>query len=218
MPFVTSLAVITIALVGAAQFPGLERDTSERIVLIVLQDLSQQVPAARPMLVLFLAAVLAAIMSTVDSALLSISSLFTKDLYARFRPESTQAHLTWMGKLFSWLLMALLAYLACVLPQTLWRLTEIKLELLCQAAPAIMLGVHLPRLTGRGVLAGMLTGLAIAVGLQLVSTGTGEAFYLRPWGIHAGVWGLLANLSVIGLSAAFANNERMTRRQQQQAV
>ncbi len=197
MPFLTTLPVILVALMGAAQFPGLDRDGSEQVLLFVLNDLGQQVPAFRPLLLLFLAAGLAAIMSTVDSALLALSALFTSDIYARFRPESALGELAWAGKVFSWLLMGVMVLLACNLPQTLWRLTELKLEILCQAAPAIFLGVHLRTLPGAVVFTGAIAGLAVLLGLQAIAESTGDATFSRPGGFHAGIWGLTVNFLVI---------------------
>ena len=116
--------------------------------------MAERLPGVRILLILFLCAAVAAIMSTIDSALLSVSSVFTQDLYKRMRPTVSQHHLTVTGKVFSWGLMAVLVFLAIQLPQTLWRLTEIKLELLCQVAPAIFLGVHLKSLRTDAVLSG----------------------------------------------------------------
>ncbi len=200
MPFVTTLPVIFVALVGAAEFSGLDRDGSETILFHVLTDMGTNNPATKPLLILFVAAALAAIMSTLDSALLALSAIFTKDIYARFRPGMSQSHLTFVGKLFSWVLMFVLVYFACNLPQTLWRLTEIKLEILCQAAPAIFLGLHLPRLNARAILAGIVAGMTIFVALQLASTFTGDEFYKRPFGIHAGAWGLAGNFLLVAVA------------------
>ncbi len=201
MPLLTTLPVICVALIGVVEIPGLDKQGSEQILLKVLGDLGQNVPLAQPLLLLFLTAALAAIMSTVDSALLALSALFTQDIYARYRPQSSQAHLTFVGKVFSWLLMALLVYLACALPQTLWRLTEIKLEILIQAAPAIFLGLHVAGLRPRPVLAGIVVGLMVAIGLQIVAAVQHDDAYLRPFGIHGGVWGLMANFTTVGLGS-----------------
>ena len=82
----------------------------------------------------------------------------------------------------------------------MFGLTEVKLEVLCQAAPAIFLGLHLPRLKAHAVLRGLWVGLAVTVGL-LVANGLGLDVPTRPLGIHAGVWGLAANgLTIAALS------------------
>lgn len=190
MPFLTTLPLIAIAVIGAAHFPDLEKESSERIVLLMLGEL-RDIPGMQIVLTLFIAAAIAAIMSTVDSAMLAIASLFTQDIYHRQRPDASQKELTYIGKLFSWALMALMVYLAIALPSTIWWLIQIKLEILCQIAPAIMLGVWSKHLHPHAVLAGLLIGVGTTL-LFLLS-----ALPSRPLGIHAGVWGLLLNFIVV---------------------
>ncbi len=197
MPLVTTLFIVVVGLVGAAQFPGLDRQASERVALLLLSDMALHLPGIGLLILVFLSAVVAAIMSTVDSALLAISSLIVQDLYRPARPNASQAHLTAAGKLTSWVLMAAMAYLAVVLPQTLWRLTEIKLELLCQVAPALFLGIHNRSLNTPAVLTGLAVGTALTLALMLASI-TGAPVPTRPWSVHAGIWGLAANLLTLG--------------------
>ena len=121
MPLVTTLFMIIVGIVGAAQIPGLDRQGSEQITLLLLNDLAQKIPAISWLLVIFLSAAVAAIMSTVDSALLAISSLVTQDLYGKVKPESSQSHLTGVGKIVSWIIMAGVVWLAIAIPQTIWR-------------------------------------------------------------------------------------------------
>jgi len=148
------------------------------------------------LIVLFLSAAIAAIMSTVDSALLAISSLVTNDIYGRYKPEAPQSVLTKMGKIASWGIMAVAVYMAIVLPQTIWRIMEIKLELLCQIAPSIFLGLHYKNLKGNAVFAGAAAGTVIAVGIMMINYLV-PSFPVKPWGIHAGIWGLMVNVSVL---------------------
>ena len=196
MPIFTTFFMFVVGLVGAARFPGLDRLGSEQVTLLLLTDMAQQFPGIRTLLVLFLSAAIGAIMSTVDSASLAASSIFTQDLYKRVRPDASQQHLTVMGRVFSWGFMAVLVLLAIQLPQTLWRLTEIKLELLCQVAPAIFLGVHLKSLSTHAVLSGLIIGTYIALGIMLASF-AGMPVTMKPMGIHAGVWGLATNFLTI---------------------
>ena len=194
MPLVTTMFMMVVGWVGLVQFPDLNRQGSEQITMLMLQDIGHRIPAMSIMIVLFLSAAVAAIMSTVDSALLAISSMVTKDLYGRLRPGKSQEELTKLGKIFSWLVMGLAVYLAIELPHTIWRLMEIKLELLCQIAPAIFLGIHIKRLRATSVLAGVITGTLIAVIISL-----SPLFHAKPWGIHAGIWGLFFNVAVLFL-------------------
>ena len=198
MPLVTTFFMVVVGIVGVVQLPGLDRQSSERITLFILNDMAEHIPGIGIFIVLFLSAAVAAIMSTVDSALLAISSLFTQDIYRRIRPGKSQSHLTTMGKTFSWIIMAFTAYLATSLPQTIWRLTEIKLEILCQVAPAIFLGLHIKSLRGSTVLTGLIIGVSITLFLMFANN-MGIPIMVKPWGIHAGVWGLAANFLSIGV-------------------
>ena len=196
MPFVTTLFIITVGIVGASQFPGFSGRDTEHITLLILSDLAQKNPVVSPVLVLFISAAIAAIMSTVDSALLAISSLSTQDIYRRIKPQSDEKSLTYLGKVFSWVIMALAAVLAIYLPQTIWRLMEIKLELLCQISPAILIGIHLRNLDKHMILSGILSGTGVALFI-IGSNMLGFQIPAKPWGIHAGVWGLLVNCMVV---------------------
>ena len=196
MPFVTTLFIITVGIVGASQFPGFSGRDTEHITLLILSDLAQKNPVVSPALVLFISAAIAAIMSTVDSALLAISSLSTQDIYRRIKPQSDEKTLTYLGKVFSWVIMALAAVLAIYLPQTIWRLMEIKLELLCQISPAILIGIHLKNLDKHMILSGILSGTGVALFI-IGSNMLGFQIPAKPWGIHAGVWGLLVNCLVV---------------------
>jgi len=198
MPLVTTLFMIIVGIVGAAQIPGLDRQGSEQITLLLLNDLAQNIPAVSWLLVIFLSAAVAAIMSTVDSALLAISSLVTQDLYGKVKPGSSQSHLIKFGKIVSWFIMAGAVWLAIALPQTIWRLFEIKLELLCQIAPAIFLGIHLRSLSAKSILIGILLGTTVTLCI-MIGSWAGLAIDAKPLGIHAGAWGLVVNFSTIGI-------------------
>lgn len=101
-----------------------------------------------------------------------------------------------MGKILSWVIMAIAVYLAIILPQTIWRLLEIKLELLIQVAPAIFLGLYLKKLKSKSVFMGMIIGTLVAVSIMITNK-LGMNIPAKPWGIHAGVWGLMINVSTI---------------------
>ena len=198
MPLVTTFFIVVIGIVGSAQIPGLDKNSSEQVTLKLLSDIAENIPGIQLVIILFITAAVAAIMSTVDSALLAISSLFTQDFYRWIRPASSESHLTFMGKLFSWIIMAFMAYLAIQLPQTIWRLMEIKLEILSQVAPAIVLGLNIKSLSKSAVLAGLLVGTSVALGI-MIADWEGIIDSDRPWGFHAGLWGLAANLVTIGI-------------------
>ena len=198
MPFVTTFFLIIVGMVGMNRFPGLDKQGSEEITMLLLNDMALHIPGIKFFIILFLSAAVAAIMSTVDSALLAISSLFTQDIYRRIKPTASQSHLTGTGKIFSWGIMACMAYFATSLPQTIWRLTEMKLEVLCQVAPAIFLGLHIKSLSGRTILSGLSVGICVTLFIMF-SNNLGIPIMPKPWGIHAGVWGLAANFITVAI-------------------
>ncbi len=200
MPIFTTFFMVVVGWVGAAMVPELDRAGSDRITVSVINLLAAEFPPLKFLLVLLIGAVIAAIMSTIDSALLSISSFFTQDLYRPLRPKATQAELTYVGKLFSWVLMAVMAGLAIVSQNTIWRLLEIKLEILIQIAPAIYLGLHVKKLKAGPVLAGMVAGTGFTL-VVMIANKLGLPMPASPLGVHAGVWGLLINLAVICLAS-----------------
>ena len=198
MPVITTFFLVVVGMVGMNRFPGLDKQGSEEITMLLLNDMAMHIPGVKYFIILFLSAAVAAIMSTVDSALLAISSLFTQDIYRRIRPSASQSNLTGTGKVFSWGIMACMAYFAINLPQTIWRLTEMKLEVLCQVAPAIFLGLHIKSLSTRSILSGLSIGICITLFIMF-SKNIGIPIVPKPWGIHAGVWGLVANFTTVGI-------------------
>ena len=196
MPFVTTLFMVIVGIVGASQIEGLDRNNSEQISILLLVDLAEQIPNISWLLVMFLAAAIAAIMSTVDSALLAISSTVTQDLFRKIKPDSSQKKLLLFGKSISWIIMLIAVIMAINLPQTIWQLFQIKLELLCQIAPAIFLGVHIKSISSKSILIGIYIGTLIALSI-MIGNWIGFPIPIKPFGIHAGLWGLIFNCLAI---------------------
>lgn len=197
MPFVTTLFMISIGILGNISHPGLSGDLSEGITLLVLKDFALSHPAAVWVVVLFAGAVFAAIMSSADSALLSMSSSVTQDIARPLSGIEDQRRLTRLGKLISTVVMGLCVTLAIMLPQSIWQLIEIKAELLAQTAPALLLGLHWTRLRTLPVLAGFLAGTGVTLGLIVGNFFLPETVAHRPFGIHAGVIGLVVNVALV---------------------
>jgi SSS family solute:Na+ symporter/sodium/pantothenate symporter len=204
LPLTTALVAVIVGIIGAAHVPGLSRTESDQILTILCREVQQMSLAGRWLVVVLFAGILASIMSTADSVLLSISSMFTKDLYGRFvRPGASQAHLTLVGKASSWVLIVVLAAVAVFLRQkaTLIDLLDRKFDLLVQLAPAFFLGLHWRKLRAAPTMWGMLAGTASA--LLLASIGLGKVA-----GIHAGLIGLGVNVAIaVGGSALARDSE-----------
>jgi len=196
MPFVTTLFMVIVGIVGASQIEGLDRNNSEQISILLLVDLAEKIPNISWLIVMFLAAAIAAIMSTVDSALLAISSTVTQDLFRKIKPDSSQKELLLFGKSISWVIMLVAVIMAINLPQTIWQLFQIKLELLCQIAPAIFLGVHIKSISSKSILIGIYIGTLISLSI-MIGNWIGFPIPIKPFGIHAGLWGLIFNCLAI---------------------
>lgn len=196
MPLLTTILMVSIGILANIPFPGLSKAESEGATVLMLQNVADVYPALTWVIVLFVGAVLAAIMSTADSAMLSIASSVTRDLVQPMKASLSEANLTFFGKGFSWFVMTVATVLAINLPQSIWELAQIKLELLVQCAPALLLGIHSKRLGGKTVLVGFIAGMIVTL-FFLIGAFATEAITKRPYGVHAGIWGLILNLVVI---------------------
>ncbi len=197
MPLPTMIIAVIAGIMAAAYIPGLEGAASDQIFGRVLRDIQAHSALGYGLVVVLLSAVLAAMMSTADSALLSISSMFTKDIYARFlRPGSSQAHLTRVAKICSWIMVAALVLLAIVLRNhaSLVALMDRKLDLLIQMVPIFMVGLRWPGLSAGPSLAGLCTGITLSMllafgGFDFVHNG-------KVAGFHPGLVALIPNLTI----------------------
>ncbi len=188
MPLVTTLVVFLIGIIAIQQFAHLEGIAADQVMPLLLNEWANQSLMTYAMAVLVVTGILAAIMSTADSVLLSLSSMLAKDFLGRtVLKEAKEERLTKAGKILSWVIMAVLVPIALVPRLTLWGLTELKMELLSQTAPVIILGVVWRRLSGQAALIGVVAGTTLA----LILTFWG---YGKLWGFHAGLLGLGLNV------------------------
>ena len=195
MPFVSVLIAFIVGIYALAYVPGLEGAASDQAMASILRIVQEQSLIGYALVVIIFSAVLAALMSTADSAMLSISSMFIKDIYGvHIRPGATESELTKMGKRCSWIVVAVLTLLAILLKEqtSLISLLDRKFDLLVQIAPAIMLGIHWTGLRTGPVLLGLVLGLVISLALAFVPFSFVVAG--KVWGFHPGLYGLLANL------------------------
>jgi len=190
MPLVTMPVVVLVGLMGIQRFSNLEGIASDQIMPMLLHEWAQASPWTYVMAVLVVTGTLAAVMSTADSVLLSLSSILSKDFLGKtLLKNASEERLTAVGKRISWVVMGVLALVAFAPRFTLWGLTELKMEILIQASPVFVLGAMWPRFHAKAALAGMLAGTGVAGGLALA----GEAGAL---GIQRGVLGFGVNLAI----------------------
>ncbi|MDO5626919.1 MAG: sodium/proline symporter PutP [Mobilicoccus sp.] len=154
---------ISTALVGLAYFqqnPELAITNPETVYIRMGQILFHPIIAG-----FMLAAVLAAIMSTMSSQLLVTSSALVEDLYGVLGREKSDAHYVMMGRLAVLIVSLLAGWIA-------WEQNESILRLVSFAwagfgasfGPIVLLALWWRRLTWQGALAGMIVG-AVTVAL-----------------------------------------------------
>lgn len=194
-PFLTTLIAIITGIYAIAYIPGLEGADSDQVLGKILALVQNNSLMGYWLVVVLYAAVMAAMMSTADSALLSISSMLSKDIYGRYiDPDASQARLTLLGKCFSWCLIVFLVWLAIYLSDkaSLLSLLDRKFDLLIQLVPAFMLSIHWRGLRALPVFAGLLVGVVLSLYLayaDLAFVTQGKVF-----GFHPGLIGLLLNI------------------------
>ena len=195
MPLVTIVPVFLIGILSIQRLGGLDGVAADQVMPMLMAGWAAESPGMYALALVVMLGAVAAIMSTADSVLLTLSSILAKDLIGPWLfTGAPEERLTRVGKVASWVVVAVLIAIALVPRITLWGLLELKMELLLQVSPLFVLGLTWRRLTARAAFAGMLTGLALALGIPL-------AGYARPFGFHAGVIGWAANLLVCyGLS------------------
>ncbi len=133
-----------------------------------------------------LLAVLAAIMSTADSVLLSLVSIVRHDLRRVTQREGLN-----YDKWITAFLVVMVSLAALYRDITLWRLIELKLELLVQCFPAFVIALHWRKPSATPFLLGLIGGLIIL--------GTLFTLEIRQIsGINAGLIALAGNIALIG--------------------
>jgi SSS family solute:Na+ symporter/sodium/pantothenate symporter len=201
LPLTASLIAVLVGVTAAAStepsLASLTNTESDRVFSELCRIVMEKSVLHKWLIVVLLAAVLAALMSTADSVLLSVSSMLTKDIYHRqINPNASDARLTMIGKSTSWIVVAIMAALAIYLyslgdnKPTLVKLMDMKFDMLMQLAPGFILGAYWRGMKSNAPFWGLVWGLICIFALYPVGT-------LVNWGVHAGIFGLAVNLSVV---------------------
>ncbi len=145
LPYMTALIAVIAGIYALAYVPGLEGAGTDQALARLLRIVQENSVLGYAVVVLIFSALLAALMSTADSAMLSISSMFTKDIYAvHLNPGASESDLTKIGKRCSWIVVGALVMLAIALKNqaSLISLIDRKFDVLIQLVPAFMLGIR----------------------------------------------------------------------------
>ncbi|MEE9254729.1 MAG: sodium/solute symporter, partial [Pseudomonadales bacterium] len=175
-------AAVAVGLTGIAWF-GLETtpalaDRDAETIFIRLSQLMFNPWIAG----VLLAAILAAVMSTIDSQLLVASSALAEDVYRPLiRPEATDREIVWTGRIA-------VGLIGCVATFIAWDPANQVLALVSYAwaglgasfGPVILLSLYWRRMSRLGALAGMLAGGAVVVLWKQLEGGWFDLYEILP--------------------------------------
>lgn len=191
--FLALSGAVFVGLTGMWYFPqGL--DHHERVFIVMVGDLFNPWVGG-----VLLAAILAAIMSTIDSQLLVSSSSVTEDLYARlFRRGASQVELVWVGRCAVVVITAVAAYIALDRDGTVLGLVKYAWAGLgASFGPVVLFTLFWRRTSYGGALAGLVTGAVVTVAWS--GLGLGSHLYEIVPGFLAGCLAIVAgSLAVTG--------------------
>jgi len=194
MPLATTLVVTLIGIAAIARFDIDGAVATDGVVPMLLREWGTAGGVSTAAALVVLLGALSAIMSTADSCLLSLGSLLSRDLLGRSGRSGAD---TLLGKrLAAAILLATIPF-ALARELTLWRLIELKMELLIQCVPAFLIALHWPGLRTGAVLSGLIVGTVFSVGLTLSDVP-------RLGGVHVGVVGCGLNVAVAVLASLLA--------------
>lgn len=161
---------------------GVDLDDSEKIFIVLSQLLFN------PWITGFLlAAILAAIMSTIDSQLLVSSSVLTRDIYQQvLRKDASDRELVWVGRI-TVIVIALIAwYLSRDQNSSVLNLVAYAWAGFGAAfGPLIILSLFRRDVTKAGAVAGMVTGSTVVILWKQLSGGWFDLYELLPGFIAA---------------------------------
>ncbi|MDN5852727.1 MAG: sodium:solute symporter family protein [Actinomycetia bacterium] len=197
--FIYTLVAVTWGFAALIENPGLETGDLATPTLLA----SDIVPTALGVIVMV--GIMAAAVSTIDSILLTLSSMVTRDVFAQAKPRATDAQQLLVGKIVIPVI-AVLAYLFARLELNLIAVLSVSASAgLLVMVPAIIGTFFWKRGTAAGVLSGVIAG-GIVVGVleytksEAITAGplneTGQLF-----GQGSGVWGLAVSVVLfVGVS------------------
>ncbi len=159
---VPGMIAYALAKTGKLDATVLLPDKSNQAFPILVRDI---LPAGLRGLVV--AGLLAALMSSLASALNSSATLFTMDIYKKIRPQSSDQHLVWIGRVATGVMvvvsLAWIPFMAAV-DTTLYKyLQAVQAYMAPPIFAVFFLGVFVKRINGVGCLTGLIGGFVLGM-------------------------------------------------------
>ena len=164
-PIITTILFICPVLIGMwghLAFPNLAGKAADGILPLMLNKYTSNWLAS-----LVMVGALSAFMSTLDSQLLALSSMVTRDVYtAYFRPQASLSEQTWVGRLLIVVLAIVGLILAYQPPESLLALATEAFTGLSVLFPTVIAALYGRNVSPTSCLLSILAGEGILVGLQ----------------------------------------------------
>ena len=189
------IMVVTPGLIALAHFGvSLEGDNKDKVYPMLIKEL---LPTG--MVGLMFAALIAALMSTIDSVLNAISTLFTKDLYqVHLRPDASDAELLKVGRLCTLVVLILGAATAPMsqLYEGIYEWIQTLMSIVAGPTLAVLvLGVFWSRCTQWGGFFGLLFGCCFTYLLSLDAIAS-QLFIIKDPFLYVSFWSFLFSCGV----------------------
>ena len=170
--FISLSGALVVGLIAIAMFQGLSGGDEEKVFIYMIGKTFHPWMGG-----VMLAAVLSAIMSTIDSQLLVSSSVLTEDFYQKvIKKEASQKELVFMGRLCVIIISAIAMLMALNPDNTVLGLVSYAWGGFGAAfGPLVLFSLFSRKTTWQSALAGMITGTVILVGWK--QAGLGSVMY-----------------------------------------
>lgn len=151
-------AAVVIGFLAKPIFPGLDKNASEEVFIKLINFLCNPWIGG-----VLLAAILAAIMSTIDSQLLVSSSALTEDFYKKFlRKEASVKELVWISRGCVLLITVLATVLALAPNDTIFGIVQFAWGGFGAAfGPVVIMSLYSRKTSSASAIAGMLAGAIV---------------------------------------------------------
>jgi len=178
-----NVPILIVGFTGILVVPGLKQADTVLIEMVNKGGFS-------PIMVgVLLAGALAASMSTGSNLAHTAGSIIARDIYQAFNKEASEQTIVNITRVFVLIISAVSYVLALKSPASLVSLLLGAYGAVVQFFPLVAAMFYWKRATTQGAIAGLLTGSLITIYYTFMAK--------PPFGIHAGIYGLIANTIVL---------------------
>ncbi|HEY7914548.1 MAG TPA: sodium:solute symporter [Blastocatellia bacterium] len=154
------LMLIVPGMIARAKFPAeMEANSNSAFPTLVVELL----PAG--LLGVMIAAMLAALMSSLSAVFNSSSTIFTMDFYKRWRPSASESQLVAVGRVATVIMVALglawIPFMSRISDQLYVYLQSVQAYISPPIAAVFLLGVFWKRINGQGAISSLIVGFAL---------------------------------------------------------